>query len=294
MLYPDFRQLLSYESAAKGIGLSLKKKRSSEATGNFLSSFKGQGMEFDEVREYVYGDDIRNIEWRASARNQHTFVKVYREERQRNVVIAVDNNDYMNFGTRGTFKNVQVAKAAAIIGFAAHRNNDRVGLYIFGGQKNRATFFKPVNSKKSLFSGLKALCDEKKETADNYSLDGAVFNLKRIGATPNILFIISDFRGISEEMEKNLFALGKKPEIVFVNIIDDSDSLIPDVGKISLEYGDKKFQLDTSDRRGMERYKKIFEEKQMLFRKMAARLNAKIININTKDDALKQLTIGLQ
>lgn len=294
MLYPDFKELLSYESAAKGIGLTLNKKHASDISGNFLSKFKGQGMEFDEVREYVYGDDVRDIEWKASARAQKTYVKIYREERRRNVIIAVDNNDYMNFGTRGTFKNVQAARVVALLGFAANRNADKVGLYIFGNQKNRFSYFKPVNSKKSLFVGLKTLCNEQPEKYDNYSLDGAIYNLKRIGANPNILFVISDFRYITEEFEKNLYLLGKRPQIVFINIIDDSDRIMPDIGKLTIEYGKSRYLLNSSFRKGSERYKKSFEERQEFFRKMALRVNARVININTKDDIVKKILIGLK
>ena len=293
MLYPNFKELLSYEGAAKGIGLDLKKKYSGDFSGNFLSSFKGQGMEFDEVREYVYGDDVRDIEWRVSAKTQKTHIKVYREERRRNVIIAVDNNNYMNFGTRKTFKNVQAAKVAAILGFAANKNNDKVGIYIFGNQKNRFSYFKPVNTKKSLFGGLKSLCEEKKNF-DNYSLEGAIFNLKRIGANPNILFIISDFRNVDEQLEKNIFLLGKRPEIVFINLVDDSDYLIPDVGKLIMEYEGKRLMVNTTNRRGVEKYNKIFEEKQKSIKKLAVKLNAKLININTKDDVLRELSLGLK
>jgi uncharacterized protein (DUF58 family) len=293
MLYPNFKELLSYEAGAKGVGLNLKKKYSGDISGNFLSSFRGQGMEFDEVREYVYGDDVRDIEWRVSARSEKTHVKVYREERKRNVVIAVDNNDYMYFGTRNTFKSVQSARIAAILGFAANRNNDKVGLYIYGNQKNRFTYFKPVNSKNSLFHGLKNLCEEKGRF-DNYSLSGAIFNLKRIGANPNILFIISDFRYADEYTEKNIFLLGKRPEIVFINLVDDADYLIPDIGKLIIEYDDRRLMIDTSNRRAVEKYRRLFAEKQNNIRKTVARLNAKLININTKDDVLKELLIGLR
>jgi uncharacterized protein (DUF58 family) len=294
MLYPDFKELLSYESAAKGIGFNLKKKHSADISGNFLSHFKGQGMEVDEVRPYVYGDDVRDIDWRVSARTQKTHVKVYREERKRSVLIAVDNNDYMNFGTRGTFKNVQAAKVAAILGFAANKNQDKVGLYIFGNQKNRFQYLKPVNSKKALFTGLKTLCNESQEKFDNYSVEGAIFNLKRIGANPNILFIISDFRWVTEQFEENLFLLGKKAEVVLINIIDDNDRMVPEVGQLMLEYDNKRFSLNTTNRKGVERYKKTFAEKQRIFNKMARRLKARVININTKDDVLREISLGLK
>lgn len=294
MLYPDFKELLSFENAARGIDLNLSKKNTTTLTGNFRSTFKGQGMEFDEVREYVYGDDVRDIEWKATARTEKTFVKIYREERKRNVVIAIDNNDYMNFGTRGTFKNVQAARAAALLGFLAHRNDDKVGIYSFGNQPNRFSFYRPVNSKKSLFMGLKSLCDEQKEKFENYSLDGAIFNLKRLRANPSILFVISDFRNITEQFEKNLYLLGKKPEIVFVNLVDDNDRAMPDVGRLVLEYGNSRYFLNSGNRKGVERYKKDFEEKYNFFRKMATRMNARVININTKDDVMRKILLGLK
>jgi uncharacterized protein (DUF58 family) len=199
----------------------------------------------------------------------------------------------MNFGTRGTFKNVQAARVAAVLGFAANKNNDKVGFYIFGNKKNSFTYHKPSNNKKSLFMGLKELCNEK-EKLENYSVEGAVFNLKRIGANPNILFIISDFRGVSEQLERNIFSLSRKPQVVFINLIDDSDFFIPDVDRLVMEYSDKRLMINTSNRRGAEKYRKIFEEKEKNFKKIATRLGARIINVNTKDDVLKQISMGLK
>jgi uncharacterized protein (DUF58 family) len=199
----------------------------------------------------------------------------------------------MNFGTKGTFKNVQAAKVAAVLGFAANKNSDKVGFYIFGNQKNRFTYHKPANNKKALFMGLKELCNEK-EKLENYSVEGAIFNLKRIGANPNILFIISDFRGITEQLERNIFSLSRKPQVVFINLIDDSDYFIPDVGRLVLEYGDKRLMVNTSNRRGAEKYRKLFEEKQKALQKTATRLGARIININTKDDVLRTISLGLR
>jgi uncharacterized protein (DUF58 family) len=294
MLYPNFKELLSYQSVSKRIKLNFSGKKNLNFSGNFLSHFKGQGMEFDEVREYVYGDNIKDVEWRSSARSDKTYVKIYREERKRNVVIAVDNNDYMNFGTRKTFKNVVAAHIASILGFAANENKDRLGFYIFGNQKNRFTYFKPTDSKKSLFYGLKILSSVTSEKFENYSIEGAIFNLKRLNANPNILFVISDFRWITDQFEKTLFLLGKKPEIVFINIIDDSDCYIPDVGEFVVEYGNNSYFLNTKNRRAAERYKKIYFEKQKIFRNYTTKLNVKIIDINTKDDPIKILKASLK
>ncbi len=293
MLYPNFKELLSYEAAAKGVSLSMNKKLPT-GVGNFLSAFKGQGMEFDEIREYVYGDDVRDIEWRASARGDATYVKTYHEERHRNIVIAIDNNSYMKFGTRGTFRNVQAARAAALLGFAAHRNQDKVGIYVYGGLRNRFNFFRPVSTKRSLISSLKLLSEPQPETLEDYSTDGAIFNLRRIGANPNIMFVISDLRMITPDTGKSFYSAGRKPELIFINITDDNDSQMPDVGNIIFEYEGKRFSIDTSARRGMERYRKIYAEKRELLDITAKKLGARVIDINTRDDVAKTLIAGLK
>ncbi len=293
MLYPDFKELVALEGASRSLKFGLKRQKINDISGSYISSFKGAGMEFDEVRKYAYGDDVRNIDWRVSGRLEDTYIKTFKEEKHRNVIIAVDKNDYMNFGTRKTFKNVMAAKIAAILGYAANKNSDRLGFYIFGNQRNRFTYLKPVESRSSLFKGFKILSTPD-DYAESYSMEGAVFNLRRIDIKPNILFIISDFRNITEIFEKNLYLLGNRTEKVFINIIDDSDFYIPDVGRLILKHGIRRYLLNTGNKKGMNNYRKNFHEKQETLKKISNRLGAKLININTKDDLLKVLTLRLR
>ncbi|MDX1949015.1 MAG: DUF58 domain-containing protein [Rickettsiales bacterium] len=292
MLYPNFKQLIKLESLAKLIKFGNKSKPSSFSAA-YNSSFKGQGLEFSEVRNYNIGDDIRKIDWRVSAKLDDIFIKIFNEEKQRNVVIAIDKNDYMNFGTRGTFKNIVTARIASIISFVAHNNKDKIGFYIFGNQQNRFNYLKPSAHKFNIFRALKILCS-KEDFNQSYSIEGAVFNLRRMGIKPDILFIISDFRNISEVFEKNVFLLGAKTQKVFINISDDSDFFIPDVGKIVLKYGFRSYVLNSSDKRGMKNYLKNFNEKQEMLKKISNKFGIKLININTKEDEFKVLLSGLK
>lgn len=288
MLYPNFKELIEYESSAALVGYHIKNKKFSALSGGYTSFFKGQGIEFDELREYNINDDVKNIDWRVSAKLGTPFIKTYREEKQRNVVICVDKNNYMNFGTRNTFKNIVAARLASIIGFAANKNNDKVGFYIFGNLKDRFEYYKPVSSKSSIFKGLKSLCN----TIDNnqfYSVDGAIYNLKRLNAKPNIVIIISDFRGVNETFEKNLYMLSKTSEIFLINIIDDGDFNIPDIGKIVLKEGKKRYLLNTSFREGVKNYRRNFERRLSRFKKMQKKARAKSVTINTKQDPVKHL-----
>src|SRR6202789_3352703 len=102
------------------------------ASGDYTSPCRGQGLAFHEVREYHFGDDIRSIDWRVTARTDKPHVKVFTEERERTVILCVDANAAMRFGTRGTFKSVQAARAAALLGSQARCSNDRVGCLVFG------------------------------------------------------------------------------------------------------------------------------------------------------------------
>lgn len=293
MLYPDFKELLSFTNSAGLITKDFQKSSVNDLTGNYLSHFKGQGMEFNEVREYAYGDDIRNIDWRVSARTDKMQIKTFHEERQRDVLIVVDNNDYMNFGTRKTFKNIQAARIASLLGFAANKNMDRVGFYIFGNHKNRFEYHRSKNSKNSLLKGLKSLCYEH-EDKQSYSLEGAIFNLRRLNANPNILFIISSFRELSEDFEKHLFMLKRSAEVVLINIIDDSDHYVPNVGRVVLKYGMGKFMLNTSNKEAMKKYHNDFKQSQRKLKKLSARMRINIINVNTKDDPVKKISLGLK
>jgi uncharacterized protein (DUF58 family) len=293
MLYPDFKDLISYESSSQLLGYHIKNKSLSQFAGNYTSSFKGQGMEFDEVRNYAEGDDVRSVDWRVTARLDEMFVKVFKQEKQRNVLICVDKNSYMNFGTRITFKNIIAAKAAAIIGFAANKNADKVGFYVFGDVKDRFSYLKPNLSKGSILKGLKLLCNEG-DGQENYAIDGAIFNLKRLDVSPSIIFIISDFRGINEVFEKNLYLIAKKAEVVFINISDESDYFIPDVGRIILKQGTRRYLLNTSYRQGIKNYQRNFQERQRYLNKIKTKLRARLIEISTKDDPLKTLITGIK
>jgi uncharacterized protein (DUF58 family) len=293
MLYPDFKELISYEAQSKAINLALRNKTMQEMSGGYASVFRGQGMNFEEVREYQYGDDVRNIDWRVSARMNKTHIKVFKEEHERNVLICVDKNDYMNFGTRGTFKNVQAARAAAIVAFAAHKNKDKVGFYIFGNQKNKFTFEKPTDGKTALFRGLKNLSNEE-NNAENFSLEAAFINLMRIHVNPNIVFVISDFTNVNDSFFKNLLQVSKRSEFVFINIYDDFDANIKDVGSLKINDGKNEFILNTSSKLGRQKYKKMFLDKQEFLKKNCTNFKIKNINLNTSEEPLKKLSDGFK
>ncbi|WP_240992094.1 DUF58 domain-containing protein [endosymbiont of Riftia pachyptila] len=137
-LYPQLNDLLELRHQAHTLGLASHHRVNSSFSGLYASVFRGTGLDFEEVREYREGDDIRNMEWNVTARTNTPHLKVFREERERSVVLCIDKGPHMSFGTRGTFKSVQAARAAALLGWAAARLNDRVGGMLFGDAQRHA------------------------------------------------------------------------------------------------------------------------------------------------------------
>lgn len=157
MLYPDLNDLVRFGDLKVHLMHPSCRSVKSKMSGGHRSSFRGQGLEFDSVREYVPGDDIRNIDWRVTARTGSPHLKIFKEERERSVVICVDMNATMRFGTRNTFKSVQAARIAALLGWSAIASQDRVSACFFGDIPEAIQFFGPKRTGKSFCSLLKVL-----------------------------------------------------------------------------------------------------------------------------------------
>lgn len=199
-------------------------------SGEYHSVFKGQGIEFSEVREYSPGDDIRSIDWNVTARMGHPFIKKFSEERQLNVLFLVDLSASENFGSQGRFKKEMAAEIAAVLAFSAIQNNDRVGLLTFTDEVER--YLPPKKDKRYgmriireiLFSNPKG-----RGTNIARALEYAVKVSKRRA----IVFLISDF--IDQSFEKPLRIAAKKHDLVALEIYDQSEEEIPPVGLLQLE-----------------------------------------------------------
>src|ERR1700744_1672482 len=157
MLDPDFNELIQLGQKASRLRIVSTRQSMAASFGDYSSPFRGQGLEFHEVREYRFGDDIRNIDWRVTARTDKPYVKVFTEERERTVILCIDANAAMRFGTRGTFKSVQAARAASLLGWQANVAKDRVGCVVFGDVPGGIKYFTPTRSRQALWQTLKLL-----------------------------------------------------------------------------------------------------------------------------------------
>ena len=198
--------------------------------GEYESAFKGKGMEFDEVREYQHGDEVRTIEWNVTAKMGHPFVKKFVEERELIIMLLVDVSGSTEFGTHQQKKSEIIAEISALLAFAAIKNNDKVGLICFTDQVE--LFIPPRKGKKHVLRLIRdILYFESKRTATD--LKTVLSFLERIQKRKSVVFLISDFR--DDDYEKPLQRINPRHDLIAIVVADRRETEFPDVGLIELE-----------------------------------------------------------
>lgn len=266
--------------------------------GDIRSAFKGRGMELEEVRAYGYGDDVRDIDWRVTARKGDVYTKVFAEEKDREVYAVLDLSPYMVFGTKKELKSVSAAKLAALLGWQSLLNKDRFGLILFDGKNSR--FFKPQNNQRNLMAIFKAIADasmatlqESAETGEDNISDLSVplqflqYNLKSKAQ----IFIISNYNHISDDTKKTVVALNRRCRVYCVNVYDLLEETAPEDGEYSAEYEGQKLIFNTYSPDFKKAYAEYFAEKRKNMEDFCRRLGCHYINIRTDRPLYNQLKI---
>ncbi len=215
----------------------------SRFAGEYRSLFKGQGMEFAEVREYQPGDEVRVIDWNVSARMGRPFVKRYVEERELTIMLAIDMSGSARFGTRARFKHDLAVELAGVLALAAVRNNDRVGLMLFTDRVEHA-----LPARKGRKHALRLIRDLLTLTpvGTGTSMSGTVDRLMRLLPHRSVIFLMSDF--VVGDLEKPLARLAQRHDIIAVTLEDPAERILPDIGPARLEDPEtgEIVELDTS------------------------------------------------
>lgn len=255
--------------------------------GEYHTAFKGRGMMFSEVREYQYGDDIRDIDWNVTARHNHPYVKVYEEERELTVMLLVDVSRSRLFGAVGEAKREMIAEVAATIAFSAIQNNDKIGVIFFSDKVEK--FIPPKKGRKHILFIIRELLDFTPESpgtdiaaALRYFTDA----LKKRATT----FLISDFID-SHDYARALAVAGNRHDVIALQIYDKRDSLLPDVGLIrlaDLETGAERW-VDTSSRRLRKAYSKWWYERQQAMTDAMQRARVDLASVATDEDYITAL-----
>jgi len=213
-------------------------------SGEYHSAFKGRGMSFSEVREYQYGDDIRNIDWNVTARFQHPYVKIFEEERELTIMLLIDVSKSSFIGTQNQLKNEIIAEIAGVLAFSAIQNNDKVGVLFFSDEVE--LLIPPKKGKSHILRIIREVINfEPKSNKTNISLALERFN--NMVKKKSIAFILSDF--IDEKYENELRHVAKKHDVIGVKVYDNLDMELPKIGLLQVqdvETGESKW-INTND-----------------------------------------------
>ncbi len=247
-------------------------------SGEYHSTFKGQGMEFEEVRQYQAGDDIRLIDWNVTARTGYPHVKKFREERELSVVLLVDASSSGKFGTRERFKSDMAAELCAVLAFSAIKNNDKVGMIIFTDRIEK--FIPPKKGRGHVLRLIREILYFQPEGVGT-DISGALEYFSRVIKRKSVVFLISDF--LSESFYKPLQIANNKHDIISVKITDPRETSFDDVGMIELEDAEtgEVLVIDTTSREFRREFAARAEEDNVTLKKGFQLINVDFVNIRT-------------
>ena len=277
------KKVRSIEIKTKGLSQNI-------FAGEYHSAFKGRGMTFSEVREYQYGDDIRDIDWNVTARHNRPYVKVYEEERELTVMLMVDVSGSKDFGAVGRRKRDVTTEIAATIAFSAIQNNDKVGVIFFSDKIEK--FIPPKKGKKHILLVIRELLDftpESKGTNIDYALEYMTSAIKKRCTT----FLVSDFID-SHDYTKSMSIANNKHDLIAIQVYDKREAQMVDVGLVKVldsETGREKW-IDTSSKSTRNAYNKWWYERQQHMSATAQRSKVDLASVATDEDYV-QVLLGL-
>ncbi len=257
--------------------------------GNYLSVFKGRGIEFDQVRKYEIGDDVRSVDWNVTARMGDLYVKRFVEERELTMLLVVDMSASNDFGTQGQFKRDAAIEMAAMLAFSAVRNNDKVGLLLFTDRIEK--FIPPRKGRKHILRLLRELLafePRGRGTNINLALEHVNRMLKRRG----IVVVVSDFQNDADSYRKNLNMAGKRHDLIAIDLRDPMESEIANVGLLALQDAetDEWIEVDTSDNAWRVAFAKRMQEYDAAKKRVWNGAKVDRIILQTPDDHVGALT----
>ncbi len=254
--------------------------------GEYHSAFKGKGMAFSEVREYQYGDDIRNIDWNVTARFNHPYIKIFEEERELTVMLIVDVSASKAFGTRLQLKQELITELTAVLSFSAIENNDKIGIIFFSDKIEK--FIPPQKGKKHILRIIRELIDFTPQSKGTNISEGVRY-FTNVVKKRSTAFIISDFfdSGFSDALK----IASHKHDMIALQIYDKRETGLPNIGLVKMKDAEsgKYLWVDTSNRKVRENYKKWWTEKQQELKTTFMKSSVDFVSINTEEDYVRPL-----
>ena len=268
--------------------IEIKSRRLSDNLfgGEYLSTFKGRGMTFSEVRKYEFGDDIRSIDWNVTARYNSPFIKIFEEERELTVMLLVDVSGSEVFATKNKLKKEIITEIAATLAFSALKNNDKVGAILFSDKVE--LFISPNKGKSHILRIIRELIEFRPNSIKT-NIDSSLRFLLNVIQKKAIVFLLSDF--IDQNYDKSLKLASKKFDLTGIRIYDIKETEIPKIGVVPLidaESGQLEW-VDTNSKRVRQNYKNNYERKIKQFHSLFKKNGAGVIDCRVDESYVKKL-----
>ena len=255
--------------------------------GQYHSAFKGRGMAFSEVREYQFGDDVRDIDWNVTARFHRPYVKVFEEERELTVMLLIDVSGSLDFGTQKQMKRDMVTEIAATIAFSAIQNNDKIGVVFFSDKIEK--YIPPKKGRKHILYIIREMLDYHPESKRT-DVKQAVEFLSSVQKRRTTAFILSDFY-VRNDFQQSLQIANRKHDVVAIQVYDQRARELPDVGLMKVVDAETGFEqyVDTSSKRLRDSYRKYWQGRQSQLQETFNKSNVDNVSIATNEDFVKAL-----
>lgn len=260
--------------------------------GQYHSAFKGRGMAFSEVREYQYGDDVRDIDWNVTARFHKPFVKVFEEERELTVMLLIDVSGSLDFGTQRQMKKDMVTEIAATLAFSAIQNNDKIGVVFFSDKIEK--YIPPKKGRKHILYIIREMLDFRPESKKT-DLRNSIEFLTRVMKRHCTVFLLSDFY-TRNDFEQALTICNRKHDVVAIQVYDPRAKQLPDVGLLKVrdaETGHEMY-IDTSSKKLRMAHMQYWQMRQQSLTRVFNKSNVDSVSIATNEDFVKHLLLLFQ
>ena len=257
--------------------------------GQYHSAFKGRGMAFSEVREYQFGDDVRDIDWNVTARFHRPYVKVFEEERELTVMLLIDVSGSLDFGTQKQMKRDMVTEIAATIAFSAIQNNDKIGVVFFSDKIEK--YIPPKKGRKHILYIIREMLDFEPESKRT-DVKQAVEFLSSVQKRRTTAFILSDFF-VRNDFQQSLQIASRKHDAVAIQVYDQRAKELPDVGLMKVVDAETGYEqyVDTSSKRLREAYHKYWVNRQSQLLETFNKSQVDNVSIATNEDFVKALML---
>ena len=255
--------------------------------GQYHSAFKGRGMAFAEVREYQFGDDVRDIDWNVTARFRKPYVKVFEEERELTVMLLVDVSGSLDFGTHSRMKSEMATEIAATIAYSAIQNNDKIGVVFFSARIEK--YIPPKKGRKHILYIIREMLDFKPESRKT-DIGGAVEFFTRVMKRRTTAFVLSDFYD-RHDFFKQMQIANNKHDVMAIQVYDKWAKALPDVGLVKVvdaESGHEMY-VDTSSKKVRAAHARYWIERQQMLKDTLSRANVDWVSVATDDDYVKAM-----